>query len=134
MPLSDLQRSLLARLADTIVPRSEGRPSAGDILRTSAALNRVLLGRPDLLAPLKSILQEFSDQSNLEFLDRLSIEQPKHFSALMQVVAGAYYLDDGIRKGVDYAGKFHAGQSDKHTASSAFAQQDAVDHRRPGSR
>src|ERR1700712_3569282 len=106
MSLSDPQRSLLARLADTIVPRSEGRPSAGDILRTPAALDRVLVARPDLLAPLMTILQEFRDPPSLASLDRLSIHQPKQFSALMQVVAGAYYLDDGIREAVDYAGQF----------------------------
>jgi hypothetical protein len=131
MSLSDLHRSLLARLADTIVPRSEGRPSAGDILRTPAALDRVLLARPDLLAPLIAVIQEFSDQPSLDFLDRLSTHHPRQFSALMQVVAAAYYLDDGIRKAVDCAGQFPPGRSDKDAASPAFTQRDTRDHTRP---
>jgi hypothetical protein len=104
-PLSPDRRARLAALAEVIAPRWNAMPSAGDINLAEGPVDRALQARPDLVEPLARLLDEINSAQPQAEVERLSRERPTAFWVLMQVVAGAYYMDAGVRAALGYAGQ-----------------------------
>jgi hypothetical protein len=105
------RRTTLARLADAIAPAAAGMPSASDIslARESGLIDRVLALRPDLARRLPALLDALLDApAGAEpdaALARLQADDPAGLDALMQAVAGAYYLDGQVKRRIGYRGQ-----------------------------
>ncbi|WP_284945971.1 hypothetical protein [Acidisoma cladoniae] len=94
------------------------------------AIDCVMRARPDLFVPLAALLDTNTDRTVPEFLETLATQEPESFSVLMQVVAGAYYLDDGVRKTIGYNGQRAIPLSDIALASPAFEGHTTRKHQR----
>jgi len=103
--LNSHRRGRLAAVADVILPRAEGMPSASDIDLANAPLDKVLLARPDLLEPLCQSLDSLSSDAIETNVPSLARDEPQAFEVLMQVVAGAYYMDTHVRSLLGYDGQ-----------------------------
>lgn len=104
-PLSPGERAKLARLADIIAPRWNALPSASDIDLSNGPIDRALRARPDLVEPLKQLLDEIRAEEGATAIEQLQRERPAQFAALMQAVAGAYYMDENVRTALGYGGQ-----------------------------
>ena len=103
------QTAKLRAIAAVVAPRTPRMPSADDIDLVGAAMEPVFLARPDLLVPLRELLDGLdalatpSDQ-----VAGLARENGTQFAVLMQVVAGAYYMDARVRRALEYTGQHPA--------------------------
>jgi hypothetical protein len=104
-PLSRDERALLAGLADVIAPQWNHLPSASDIDLTGEPLDRALHARPDLIEPLRVLLREIEASRPADAVDHLQRVRPAQFHVLMQVVAGAYYMNEKVREALRYPGQ-----------------------------
>lgn len=104
-PLNSHHRARLAAIADIIVPRAGGMPSASDIDLVNAPLDKVLRARPDLLEPLRQMLDSLNGEVIEKTVTGLQRSEPETFDVLMQVVAGAYYIDSHVRRLLGYDGQ-----------------------------
>lgn len=104
-PLSQDERTLLAALADVIAPQWNNLPSASDIHLAGEPLDRTLHARPDLIEPLKALLREIEASRPVDAVDHLQRARPAQFHVLMQVVAGAYYMNEKVREALGYPGQ-----------------------------
>jgi len=107
--LAAAERAVLAALAEAIAPRTARMPSAGDIGLTAEGgpTDRVLRLRPDLAPALELVLAR-ATESRLDpaaFLHRLRETDPVGLLALMQVVAGAYYMQPAVMAAIGYSGQ-----------------------------
>ncbi len=93
-----MKRTPLAGLADVIAPRWNNLPSASDIDLTGEPLDRALQARPDLIEPLRALLLEIVASRPVDAVDHLQRARPAQFHVLMQVVAGAYYMNEKVRE------------------------------------
>ncbi len=99
-----MNRERLAALADLVAPAAHGMPAASeiDLCREGGPVDRVLALHPDLLAPLAEALEAAADGAALS---RLEAERPAAYAALLETVAGAYYLDGTVRRRLGYRGQ-----------------------------
>ena len=104
-PLSPDERTLLAALADVIAPRWNSLPSASDIDLAGEPLDRALQARPDLIEPLRALLLEIEASPPVDAIHHLQRARPAQFHVLMQVVAGAYYMNEKVRAALGYPGQ-----------------------------
>jgi hypothetical protein len=77
-------------------------PAASEVV-SEALLDRVAAARPDLLDELGRVLGTPVGEPS-EFVARLRGEDLPGYRALRLVVAGAYYLDAGVRARLGYPG------------------------------
>jgi hypothetical protein len=103
--LSPSERAVLAGLADIIAPRWNALPSASDIDLSHGPIDRALRARPDLVEPLRQLLDEMRIQDGATAIEQLQRERPAQFAVLMQAVAGAYYMDESVRAALRYGGQ-----------------------------
>jgi hypothetical protein len=103
--LTSDQRVTLTALADVIVPSTGGMPSASEADPTGRWLDRVLRARPDLVTPLRHLLDRAADCDPEEEVRRLSGEDPDGFGVLVLVVTGSYYLNVKVRRRIGYPGQ-----------------------------
>jgi hypothetical protein len=96
-------RARFERLADTLIPASDGLPGAGDVDIGGQLLDRVLRARPDLADPLQAILVNALDDAHTT-IDALATNDRVGLHTLRYVVAGAYYLDTHVRSRLGYPG------------------------------
>jgi choline dehydrogenase-like flavoprotein len=88
----------LAGLAETLIPAAGEMPSAAEADATGKWIERALAARPDLSAAFERAL-EAPDA------ERLEQEDPEAFSALAELVTGAYYMNVKVRKRIGYPGQ-----------------------------
>ena len=106
--LSDETRAALARIADVVAPRTTSMPSASDVglAEDGGGLDAAMALRPDLARRLFDILDRSAGATDLgRFLDRLGRESPSDLEALVELVAGAYYLAPEVQARIGYAGQ-----------------------------
>jgi hypothetical protein len=106
--LNSAHRAALAALADVVAPRTSRMPSAADLRLAEPAgeVDRVLSLRPDLVAPLCQVLDlPDATADPLSVVQRLASANSAAFAALMQAVAGAYYLHPTVRTLIGYGGQ-----------------------------
>jgi pantothenate kinase-related protein Tda10 len=114
------QRSLISDLASVIFPRTQAMPSAKDIDLGQNLLDEALRARPDLVVPLRSILDSVGDRFPSTFVSLLAADEPARFAILMQVVAGAYYLDPHVCAAIAYPRQTAKPHADATSVSPAF--------------
>lgn len=99
------ERTMLAALADVLIPASPGFLSASQAGVAGEGLDQVLSVRPDLATPLKEVLQSAQGREPAEFLRELPSKDAAGFATLAEVVAGAYFLNPQVRAALDYHGQ-----------------------------
>ena len=99
------ERAVLAELADVLIPAGEGLPSASEACVATSGLNQVLSFRPDVAEGLKQLIAAAAGRATLDFVAELRRENPDGFALLAEFVSGAYFLNEGVRKKLGYAGQ-----------------------------
>ena len=89
------QHALIGQLADMVVPRGDGMPSATDIEVHIHGVEKVAAMRPDLIPPVSHIL-DGCGASMPAALSELIAAYPDQFPAFAELVAGAFYLDPRV--------------------------------------
>jgi len=105
MIFDDEERSLLADLADILIPSADGFPSASEAGVAGEGLDQVLEFRPDLGAGLKKLLGQAANRLPAEFVVHLRSSDPAGFGLLAELVPGAYFLNPQVREKLDYHGQ-----------------------------
>jgi hypothetical protein len=99
-------RSRLARVAQVLIPAGDAMPSAGEVGVAGALLDRVLAAVPSLAGALTAALDaDMAGEDVGPWLDGLSARDPAAYRSLGLAVAGAYYLDPGVRARLGYEGQ-----------------------------
>jgi hypothetical protein len=81
-------------------------PSAGEVGVADALLDRVLAAVPSLAGALTAALDaDIAGEDVGPWLDGLSARDPAAYRSLALAVAGAYYLDSGVRARLGYEGQ-----------------------------
>ncbi|QIB33067.1 hypothetical protein [Ancylobacter pratisalsi] len=99
------ERRVLARLADVLVPRSGDMPSASEVALCNAPIDRALASRPDLLPTVRALVARARDCHAHEFVREIEKDDPIALQALLQLIAGAYYMLPEVRAMLGYAGQ-----------------------------
>jgi len=99
------ERSILAGLADVLIPAGSGFPSASEAGVASAGLDQILEVRPDLAAGLKKILAQAQGRNPVEFVADLQTKDTASFGVLAELVPGAYFLNPRVRSAFGYDGQ-----------------------------
>ncbi|MBX3598915.1 MAG: hypothetical protein KF874_15225 [Rhizobiaceae bacterium] len=100
--LTSHQRECLAVVADKILPRTPEMPSASDLDLSNTLVDKVLQSRPDLVEPLRKLLDlRLASPESLTLADL----NTQDIETLFQVVAGAYYMDPTVRRLIGYDGQ-----------------------------
>ena len=98
-------RALFGRLADVLIPAGETMPSASAAGVPGPWLDAVLAARPDLAAPLKTLLLKAQGQPPEIFLEQLRTSDALAFGALGEIAAAAYFLNPEVQQAIGYAGQ-----------------------------
>jgi choline dehydrogenase-like flavoprotein len=99
------QRETLYALGDVLVPATDGMPAASEADPKGKWLDRALAARPDLHETLTAVLDRAAGEDPEAEARRLHAEEPEGFSAVAQIVTGAYYMNLKIRKRIGYPGQ-----------------------------
>ena len=107
LPLSSAERKTLEAVAEVLVPRAHGMPSAVDVAlcRAEGPLDRALRHRPDLAEALRPLLEDARLVPPSEFIAGLQRDDSPKLHVLLQAVIGAYYLDGKVRERLGYFGQ-----------------------------
>jgi hypothetical protein len=105
MNLTTAERQLLAKIADILIPAGEGFPSASEAGVAKDGLDQLLAVRPDLLEPLKRLLDSARAKDPAEFCRDLQTNDPASFGILAELVPGAYFLNPDVRAKLRYDGQ-----------------------------
>jgi hypothetical protein len=104
--VDDAVRSRLARVAHVLIPAADAMPSANEVGVTQALLDRVLAAVPSLAGSLTAALDsDLAEEDVGPWLDGLAAHDRATFGSLALAVAGAYYLDPGVRLRLGYEGQ-----------------------------
>ena len=98
-------RGVFAGLADVLIPAGETMPSGGEVALERGALDAVLAVRPDVVADLTGLLEAARGADPAVEVERLRTEDEAGFGLLTTVVAGGYFLDEGVRQAIGYRGQ-----------------------------
>ena len=105
MTLDEADREVLAAIADVLIPAGDGFPSASDAGVANNWLDEVLSIRPDLLSPLRQLVDEARGRDPATFVAELQKLDVDAFAVLTEVIAGAYFLNPTIRAAIGYQGQ-----------------------------
>lgn len=95
----------LAVLADIIVPCHDGMPSASEVGLHAKLESTTFVSRPDLVEPVRQALALCRKQSGEDAVGYLAKHRPGLFSALLQAVAGTYFMQPDVRRLLGYPGQ-----------------------------
>jgi hypothetical protein len=99
------RRAVLAAVADVLIPKGDGMPSASEAGVAARWLDDVLRLRPDFGAPLAAVLDGMKAVDPAAAVARVRAEDPAGFGILAEVVAGGYFLNPEVRKAIGYPGQ-----------------------------
>jgi hypothetical protein len=105
MNLNTEERSVLAGLADVLIPAGDGFPAASMAGVTSEGLDRLLAVRPDLTPGLKKLLSAAKGREPAEVMAELKATDPAGFGILTELVPGAYFMNPDVRSALGYDGQ-----------------------------
>jgi hypothetical protein len=103
--VSTVDRDILARLADALIPAADGMPSASEAGAAGALLDEVLAVRGDLEEPLAQLTAAARGADPAAEVKRLEADDPALFEALTTAVAGGYFLSADVRERLGYPGQ-----------------------------
>jgi len=104
-PIDAELRSVFAGLADVLIPAGDAMPSAGEVALERGALDAVLAVRPDVADGLAALLEGARGAEPSAEVERLRAKDEEGFQLLTTVVAGGYFLDEGVREAIGYRGQ-----------------------------
>jgi hypothetical protein len=99
------RRAVLAGIADALIPKADGMPSASEAGVAGRWLDEVLRLRPDFGAPLAAVLDQLKGVEPTAAVARLLTNDPAGFGVLAEVVAGGYFLNKEVRSAIGYPGQ-----------------------------
>ena len=99
------ERSVLAGLADVLIPAGGGLLSASEAGVAGDGLDQILVVRPDLGDGLKRLLAQAQGRTPAEVVAELQANDPAGFGILAEVVPGAYFLNPRVRAALGYDGQ-----------------------------
>jgi hypothetical protein len=99
------RRAVLAAVADVLIPKGDGMPSASEAGVAARWLDEVLRLRPDFGPPLATVLDAMKAVDPAAGVARVRAEDPAGFGVLAEVVAGGYFLNPEVRKAIGYPGQ-----------------------------
>jgi hypothetical protein len=105
MTFNSYERSLLAALADVLIPAGDGFPAASGAGIAGDGLDQLLAYRPDLGPGLKKVLAAADGEPAAEFVAGLKTRDPAGFGLLAELVSGAYFLNPEVRTKLNYHGQ-----------------------------
>jgi len=97
-----MNTQLMKAIADLLIPAGGDMPSASQAGVATTGLAEVLRFRPELEAPIESILNQCEGKSPEEALAGLD---PSGFATLAEVVASAYFMNEEVRAKLHYDGQ-----------------------------
>jgi len=112
-PLSDSAVTRLRRVAQVMIPNSEGFPDAGPLV-SRFVTERVDRAERDLLEGLLATMQDDSSHAVTTWLQRLEADDPTNFATLRNWVYYGYYTSGSVTDALRLAG------SDYHGAPQPF--------------
>jgi hypothetical protein len=112
-PLSDSAVTRLRRVAQAMIPNSEGFPDAGPLV-SRFVTERVDRAERDLLEGLLATMQDDSSHALTTWLQRLEAKDPTNFATLRNWVYYGYYTSGSVTDALRLAG------SDYHGAPQPF--------------
>lgn len=104
-PLTSASRSRLAAIADQLIPATDGMPAASSVGVTDRQLKVVMRSRPDLLEPLRRVLDTSFTGSAVEFLESVAERDPQGHEALVLTILGGYYSSEQVVRVLGYPGQ-----------------------------
>ena len=105
MTFNSDERSLLAALADVLIPAGDGFPAASGAGIEGDGLDQLLGYRPDLAPGLKQLLATADGQPAAVFVAELKLRDPAGFGLLAELVSGAYFINPDVRAKLNYHGQ-----------------------------
>jgi hypothetical protein len=99
------RRAVLAAVADVLIPKGDGMPSASEAGVAARWLDEVLRLRPDFGPPLAAVLDRMKGVDPAAAVARVRAEDPAGFGVLAEVVAGGYFLNPEVGKAIGYPGQ-----------------------------
>lgn len=105
VPFDAGRRAVLAAVADVLVPKGDGMPSASEAGVAMRWLDEVLRLRPDFGPPLAEVLDRIKGVDPAAAVARVRAEDPAGFGVLAEVVAGGYFLNPQVRSAIGYPGQ-----------------------------
>jgi hypothetical protein len=99
------ERTLLAALADVLIPAGNGMPAASQAGVADSWLDAVLRARPDLARGLKDLLAKARDRNPAHAVADLRANDPAAFDVLAQIAAGAYFMNPQVQQLIGYGGQ-----------------------------
>jgi choline dehydrogenase-like flavoprotein len=119
------QTSRLAALGDALIPAIDDVPAAGTLIVGANLVSKVVDVRPDLHPALLRALAPFSQDAPAR-VAVLKVDDADAWVALATVVAGAYYIDERVRRRIGYEGQVPTPQQpDRYPA---FIDEGLLDH------
>jgi len=105
MTFNSDERSLLATLADVLIPAGDGFPAASGAGIGGDGLDQLLGYRPDLAPGLKKLLAAADGQPAAVFVAELKSRDPDGFGLLAELVSGTYFINPEVRAKLNYHGQ-----------------------------
>jgi hypothetical protein len=99
------RRAVLASVADVLIPKGDGMPSASEAGVAARWLDEVLRLRPDFGPPLAAVLDNMKGVDPAAAVTRVRADDPAGFGVLAEVVAGGYFLNPEVRSAIGYPGQ-----------------------------
>lgn len=103
--LTAAEQELLDRSGDVLIPAAAPMPSVSQSDPDRRWLDRTCRARPDLVAPVRALLQRFPQLDSLEAIARAQEQDEAGVAALLSITAGRYYMNQAIRRLLGYPGQ-----------------------------
>jgi hypothetical protein len=115
LPFTDEEKDLLGRLADQLIPATDGMPGAAEIAVTTSGLSRLANLRPDLADALRTAISTLV-RTNVRDAFAIKETRPDLFNALTAAIAGIYLTDQRVEDLLNYPGRppLNVGDLDDH--------------------
>jgi hypothetical protein len=110
--LNDEFRSIYANMADELIPRAEGMPSASDANVPTQWIDRALEYRPDLTDGFLRALSYGKNKEARQAIQELNSNDSEAFDCLGVLTSGAYFLNPEVKKLIGYPGQVPSPASD----------------------
>ena len=105
MNIDKNDRDVLARLADLLIPKGTGIPSASEADAVGHWLDQVLAARPDLENGLTDLLTKARGRDAREAIADLQANDASAFDVLTELVSGAYFMNPDVQRAIGYDGQ-----------------------------
>jgi hypothetical protein len=103
--LTPAQVSVLAALADVLIPAAAHRPAASEVDVAGRLAPTLGSTAPHLLVALGPILDGAAGPDPAAMVEALERQRPADFEVLLSAVAATYYASPVVHEGLGYAGQ-----------------------------